>query len=229
MMFGQNWLKKNAKICRLEAELSTLRANCRASKELLTEKCEDVCVEIENIHKNFEKLSVEQKRLKVNIEQLRKANLNKVTVKTKNNSQVIPKGTTGTDKITEKLQSNTASVNDNSKQVFDRTKTPVVDVVGEHSITINLNADSSNSINSKPSINNNVNECQKNNAEINIGVRKNDMNLLNSNLPVNQDDSSNEFVGVERRRTKRIYLGGVKDCVESETIKHFMEDKGIYP
>ena len=34
-------------------------------------------------------------------------------------------------------------------------------------------------------------------AEINTGVRKNDINLLNSNLPVNKDDSSNEFVGVE--------------------------------
>ena len=123
-------------------------------------KCEGICVEIENIHKNVEKLSVEQKRSKVNIEQLRKANLNKVTVKTKNNSQVLPKGINGTDKITEKLQSNTASVNDNSEQVFDRTKTQVVDVVGEHSITVNSDTDSSNSINSKPSINNNVNECQ---------------------------------------------------------------------
>ena len=57
-----------------------VRANYRASKELLTAKCEGVCIEIENIHKNVEKLSVEQKRSKVNIEQLRKANLNKVTV-----------------------------------------------------------------------------------------------------------------------------------------------------
>ena len=155
--------------------------------------------------------------------------MNKTIVKTKNNSQVLPKGINGTDKMTEKLQSNPASVNDNSQQVFDRTKTSVVDVVGEQSITISSDADSSNSINSKPTINNIVNECQKNNAEISTGLRKNDMNLFNSNAPVNKDDSSNEFVGVERRRTKRIYLGAVKDCVESETIKHFMEDKGIYP
>lgn len=235
--------EKNARICRLEEELSSVRANCRASKEHLTAKFEGACVEIENTYKAVEKLFVKQKRSKTNIEQLRKVNLNKITAKTKNNSKVLPKGTNGTDKTTEKLQSNIAAVINNNEQGFDGIKTPVIDVDGEQSITIHVepdanDVDSNNSNNSKPAINIKVNECQENNPEINTGACKKDMNLINSNLQVNKDDSSSEFVGVdsssefvgvERRRTKRIYLGGVKDCVKSETIKHFMEEKGIYP
>ena len=52
--------EKNARICRLEEELSSVRANGRASKGLLTAKCEGVCVEIQN-YKAVKKLSVKQK------------------------------------------------------------------------------------------------------------------------------------------------------------------------
>ena len=96
---------------------------------------------------------------------------------------------------------------------------PVIDVDGEQSIIIESDANDVD-INSKPAFNIKVNEYQENNPEISTGACKKDMNLISSNLQVNKDDSSNEFVGAERRRTKRIYLEGVNDCVRSETIKH---------
>ena len=65
--------EKDSKIYLLEKEMSTLRANCRASKESLNSKCESICVEMENISKMARtSLSAEPKKSKENIKILTK-------------------------------------------------------------------------------------------------------------------------------------------------------------
>ena len=41
--------EKNTKIVALETEISSMRANCRTSKDLLNSKCESICDDMEKI------------------------------------------------------------------------------------------------------------------------------------------------------------------------------------
>lgn len=69
---------------------------------------------------------------------------------------------------------------------------------------------------------------QQNNvvADIIIDENSQDAGSVDSTV-VNTD--LNEFVGVERSWIKRVYLGGVKEGTNPNTIKKFMEEKGIRP
>jgi hypothetical protein len=55
--------------------------------------------------------------------------------------------------------------------------------------------------------------------------------IRSSKTSENQNEASladsKDFIGVERRNTKRLYLGGVKDGVHASTIKEFMQGKAF--
>ncbi len=80
-----NLTEKYSKIISLETEISTMRANCRASKDQLKSKYDSICNELENICESAKSVSHEQTRLKENIVQLKKKNLNKHSVNDKSN------------------------------------------------------------------------------------------------------------------------------------------------
>jgi hypothetical protein len=45
----------------------------------------------------------------------------------------------------------------------------------------------------------------------------------------NSSDNNIEFVGVQRKAVKRIFIGGIKEGVTTEKIIQYMKDRGIEP
>ncbi len=58
---------------------------------------------------------------------------------------------------------------------------------------------------------------------------KNTDNSQKKELDNASSTSLKEFIGVEWRHIKRVYLGGVKDGVDASTIKNFMQEKSVKP
>ena len=91
-----------------------------------------------------------------------------------------------------------------------------------------------------------ANECEQNNEVLVSDGDNKDKNGsvidLEENLSAKNTDNSQqkeldnasstslkEFICVERRHIKRVYLGGVKDGVDASTIKNFMQEKSVKP
>ncbi|CAB4044477.1 Hypothetical predicted protein [Paramuricea clavata] len=184
--------EKDSKIYSLEKEVSTLRANCRASKESLNSKCESICVEMENISK-----MAEQRKSKESIKILTKKNLNNsVEFGNTELAHPGPKGAVNNGTQPRSFAAVASGINDDDSNKGESANDP-----------------------GPPS---NNTDCPKQSQVI-----------RSSKTSENQNEASlvdsKEFIGVERRNTKRLYLGGVKDGVHASTIKEFMQGKGVQP
>ncbi|CAB3987683.1 Hypothetical predicted protein [Paramuricea clavata] len=211
--------EKDSKIYSLEKEVSTLRANCRASKESLNSKCESICVEMENISK-----MAEQRKSKESIKILTKKNLNNsVEFGNTELAHPGPKGAVNNGTQPRSFAAVASGSNEDNEQV---TIVSVIDCEqSEGQInTVLVNDDDSNKGESA-----NDPEPPSNNTD----CPKQSQVIRSSKTSENQNEASlvdsKEFIGVERRNTKRLYLGGVKDGVHASTIKEFMQGKGVQP
>ena len=81
--------EKNTKIIALETEISSMRANCRTSKDLLNSKCESICDEIEKISAIAKSITTEHKKLKENILQINKKKSNQQKDKDCGNPKIV--------------------------------------------------------------------------------------------------------------------------------------------
>ncbi len=119
-----NLTEKNSKITSLETEISTLQANCRASKDQLKSKYDSICNELENISESAKSVSHEQTRLKENIVQLKKKNLNKHSVNDKSNptnSEITALCLMRNANNNKNLQSYAATISKNNEQNINDT------------------------------------------------------------------------------------------------------------
>ena len=198
--------EKNTKIIALETEISSMRANCRTSKDLLNSKCESICDEMEKISAIVKSISTEHKKLKENNVQVNKKKSNQHKDKDCSNPEIVLSDPTGNSKNV-KSQSYANALTKNNTQIA-----PELNVDGNCSnpqiALIGPNGNGKDNVSSQP--------CtpERNNAQA---------------ISDHSNANSNAFIGVERRYIKRIYLGGVKDGVEAHAIKEFMEQKGVHP
>ena len=199
--------EKNTKIIALETEISSMRANCRTSKDLFNSKCESICVEMESISAIAKSLSAEHTKLKQNILQINKKKTIQNIEKDCSNPEIAPSNPIG-----------------NSKNVKSQSYTNAL-TINNAETAPDLNVDENRSNPQialiEPTGNGKDNVNSQSCAPVS---RKN-----NDQAPPNLNANSNAFIGVERRYIKRIYLGGVKDGVEAHAIKEFMEQKGVHP
>ena len=199
--------EKNTKIIALETEISSMRANCRTSKDLLSSKCESICDEMESISAIAKSITSEHKKLKDNILQINKKKFNQKIDKDRSNPEIESSDPSG-NSTNVKSQSYTDALTKNNAQIA-----PDLSVDGNCNnpqiVLIDPAGNGKDNANSQSCIS----ESSKNNAQDTADVNANE----------------NAFIGVEWRYIKRIYLGGVKDGFEAHAIKEFMEQKGVHP
>jgi hypothetical protein len=180
---------------------------------------------MENISKMARtSLSAEQKKSKENIKILTKKNLNKSVEF--GNPELAPPGPKGAVNNGTQPRSFAAIASGSNADKEQVTIVSVIDCEQSQGQinTVLVNDDNSNkgeSVND-PGPPLNITDCPKQ-SEV----------IRNLSTSENQNEASladsKEFIGVERRNTKRLYLGGVKDGVHASTIKEFMQGKGVQP
>ena len=218
-----NLTDKNSKITSLETEISTLRANCRASKDQLKSKYDSICNELENISESAKSVSHEQTRLKENIAQLKKKNLNKHSVNDNSNP-------TNSEITAPCLMRNASNANNNNNlQSYAATISKNNEQnINDAGISIDANECDQNNEVLVSDGNNKDKEGRVIDLEDNLSAKNTD-NSQQKELDNASSTSLKEFIGVERRHIKRVYLGGVKDGVDASTIKNFMQEKSVKP
>ncbi|CAB4012125.1 Hypothetical predicted protein [Paramuricea clavata] len=189
----------------------SLRANCRASKESLNSKCESICVEMENISK-----MAEQRKSKESIKILTKNFFNNSVEF--GNPELAPPGPKGVVNNGTQPRSFAAIASGSNEDNEQVTIVSVIDCEQSQGQinTVLVNDDDSNKGESAndPGPPSNNTDCSKQSQVIRsskTSENKNEASLTDSK----------EFIGVERRNTKRLYLGGVKDGVHASTTKAF--------
>ena len=200
---------KEAKIAALESELATFKGNYKPSLEKANGKLESFEIEINKHTENIAKYESNFHTLSKDLEKFRKET--KAIVKgplSAENSPTLTTKTTssGTDSITyAAVTKSDANLNSN-----DQSGAPKSDSVNNGSKNVSQKL--------KPS----GESCSVNDhlsSPVEIHSDYSDTNCVSEDL----------FVGVERRRIKRLYLGGVREGATEKLISEYMTKKGINP
>ena len=199
---------KQAKIVALESELATFKGNCKSNLEKLDGKFESLEIKItkhgENIakyEKNVHKLSKDFEKLKKETKAIVNGPLNAGNQVALTTEIISPESDHNTYAVAVKSDSNLI-LNDHSG------------ASQSDSVNKRLENDSQNlkplGESSAENEQNNPIEIQSDSSDVN-GVRE------------------ESFVGVERKRIKRLYLGGVREGATEKLISDYMNRKGITP
>ena len=231
--------ERDSRIDRLELELFIVKDHCETDYQLLRRKYEDCKLELELLKEN-------EMKLEKNYEYLRKElvrHKNKITKQQE----------------TKEIQGEhcpTASTNKGPGGA--RSYANVVQSPVDAQAQLSVICDSDSDVNNKSSEKHNTEESQSNSCDRNMSVdRPNEdivcdeivcsstelskQNQVDKGLQIaKKNNHSNQetepevgpqsgFIAVERKNTKRIYLGGVKEGVDVEGIKQYINIKGVNP
>ena len=203
--------EKQAKIRALESELATFKGNYKSAIENTKGKLESC--EIEQ-NKHAENLKIHD----CNIQKLFK-DLDKYRKETKATSkkQSISKGPLAT---TSECESSLCEANANANAIVNNANS-----CAENNSLASKSNSNDNTLSQKSS-----NQLQKSQAEPHCTDEHENSNI--SETAKNQastNGSESNFIGVEKHRIKRLYLGGVHEGVNEQLIVNHMEKKGISP
>ena len=118
-------VEKNTKIIALETEISSMRANCHTSKDLLNSKCESICDEMEKNSAIAKRISTEHKKLKENNLQINKKKSNQQKDKDCSNPEIVLSDPLGNSKNVKSQSYTNNALTKNNAQIV-----PELDVDG---------------------------------------------------------------------------------------------------
>ena len=214
-------LEKQAKIQALETELATLKGNYKSN--------------VEHTRGKFESFEFELNK-QTEGQKLHEYNLQKII----KNSNRHRKVTLKTEKKHSQIQQQLITGNSMSRDMNANKTTPLEKNVNLRSQNCSEDSDSLMYINnSKDSLNQVTHEQDKEIRSNRIGcppkqqalntIQKTQKSEIQKDQP--NSNTSEEFVGVERNKIKRLYLqlGGVREGVTVQLISEYMEKRGIIP
>ena len=201
---------RDTKIQSLESEISALKSRCKVNQEKMSENLKETVFELDLVKgklQNFEqslmKTSKQFEKIKNNLHRETKAEKNR------------PLGTAVG-------EINNITINSKS---MDK---------GIESLNYSENANGSIY---EADDNNNQNNNAKSKTTITTGAA-NGVNVnsqvadsvdVGQNSEINGVDTDVEFVGIQRKTVKRIFLGGIKKGVTTQKIVQYMKDRSIEP
>ena len=238
--------EKQAKIQALESELATFKGNCKSSLENTKAKLESCEVELNKNEENIAFANCFHVLLSKDLEKLRKETkeIGKVKSISKNPlARTIENPSFESNKILYAEAANTilsigeikTKETNKAKSISENPLATTIEILSSVSnAKPNANTDQSN----KPLVNTEQNVNPGKQSERSIIQNKETNDKANAETPaidktatgdnLNEQESS-DFVGVQRKIIKRLYLGGVRLGTSIEKIKEYMKQKGISP
>ena len=199
---------KQAKIVALESELATFKGNCKSNLEKLDGKFESFKIEVSKHGENIAKYEKNLHKLSKEFEKLRKET-----------KEIVNGPLTAENQ----LASTTETVSPESDY-----NTYAVAVKSDANLNLNDLSGASQSDSENKRLRNGSQNLKPSGESCGENEQNNPIEIQSDSSDVN-GVGEESFVGVERKRIKRLYLGGVREGATEKLISDYMNRKGITP
>ena len=219
--------EKHAKVCSLESEWAVFKGNYKFNKTFVSDNLEGQKAQLQGQQVNLDKLEDKFVKLSKDFDKLKKQlNTNKRSVEAVITRELIPTQSISTKQLP---NSHANKTKQNDKEIQSPVANRNVEDLNAHSGAVNTARDS-NAFVSKAGASISLNHQSEQIAQHSCVVEPRESNL--SGADSKEDNESSEemdFVGVQKHKVRRLYLGGVREGVNEQTITNYMQKRGISP